>query len=118
MRHGPRYKCAPSGGFASKLHFLALLTLAPGLQPLLPAPNLCLLQVPVPANQVLAIKEGLPVQQAAVHYEGEGARRASAGHAWFTLPACQLGVIVHGPGKRQHCSCTRCGSGVGLLQLA
>ena len=27
-------------------------------------------QVPVPANQVLAIKEGLPVQQAATHYAG------------------------------------------------
>jgi 6-phosphogluconolactonase len=28
-------------------------------------------RVPIPSNQVLALKEGLPVAQAAAHYEGQ-----------------------------------------------
>lgn len=32
-------------------------------------------RVPIPGNQVVTLKEGLPVAQAAAHYEGEqGAR--------------------------------------------
>ncbi len=74
------------------------------LLPFLPAP----LQVPVPANQVLAIKEGLPVQQAATHYAGklsgmqhaEGWLRTGAqesryccGVAELQFPCCSLGKL-------------------------
>ncbi|KAI7837306.1 hypothetical protein COHA_008821 [Chlorella ohadii] len=54
-------------------------------------------KVPVPANQVLAIKEGLPVQQAATHYAGQLLELPASvlprtADAWPVLDCVLLGV--------------------------
>ena len=55
-------------------------------------------KVPVPASQVLTLKEGLPVAQAAVHYEGEPAP------SWHADLACCAGTLTwHRAGRSMLC---------------
>ena len=72
------HACSQAQNNAAASGWCGSLPVAPETQFLGASPRGAPPQVPVPASQVLTIKEGLPVGQAAVHYAGQLLELSSA----------------------------------------